>query len=120
MTQFDFAFAVVPAPRNHPCESRGPGEDPLAGALREFEEELGIDPSRLANASITDVLECGDARVPYTMFVLDVPDCLDDAKLSWENVSLYWWHADEVHSLRLHKGFARAWATIRRYSQPVR
>ena len=29
-----------------------PGEDPLAGALREFEEELGIDPARLANATI--------------------------------------------------------------------
>jgi 8-oxo-dGTP diphosphatase len=91
-----------------------PGEAPLEGALREFEEELGIDLARLARAEISDVVECGDERVPYTLFVLDVPDWFGDARLSWENTALYWWHAADIDTLLLHRGFARAWGVVRR------
>ena len=36
----------------------------------------------------------------------------DDARLSWENDELFWWHADDIDSLHLHGGFARAWARL--------
>lgn len=87
------------------------GEAPLAGAIREFHEELAVDVAGLG-ATIADVIECGDSAVPYTLFVLDVPTWFDDAELSWENDQLCWWHADEIGALALHAGFARAWATL--------
>ncbi len=93
-----------------------PGEVPLRGAMREFQEELAVDVTELIGATITNVLECGTKQVPYTMFVIDVAEWFDDAELSWENDKLYWWHAQEIDSLRLHAGFARAWTAL---STPV-
>lgn len=80
------------------------GEAAFAGAVREFGEELSIDAERLG-ATIAGVIECGTRRVPYTLFILDVPCCFDDAQLSWENDALYGWHAAEVGRLPLHKVF---------------
>lgn len=89
-----------------------PGEAPLAGAIREFREEVAIDVAGLIGATIADVIKCGDSAVPYAMFVLDVPVCFDDAELSWENDELYWFHSGEVDGLHLHPGFALAWTTL--------
>lgn len=88
------------------------GEDALAGALREFDEELAVGAARLVGSTIAAVIDCGDEQVPYTLFVLDVPLCFDDADLSWENDDLVWFRADAVPTLNLHRGFARAWATL--------
>ncbi len=89
-----------------------PGEAAIRGAMREFQEELAVDVTELAGAEIADVLECGTERVPYTLFVLDVASWFDNAELSWENDELYWWHADDIATLTLHAGFARAWAEL--------
>jgi len=94
-----------------------PGEAALAGAIREFEEEVAVDSARLADATITDVIECGTDRIPYTLYVVQVLTWFEDAELSWENVALCWWPADEVDSLPLHGGFARAWTTLRLLGQ---
>lgn len=88
------------------------GEDPLAGALREFTEELDLPVSRLAGATLATTIQSGDEWVPYTLFVLDVPVAFDDARLQWEHDDLAWFHADDVHTLDLHRGFARAWVTL--------
>lgn len=88
------------------------GEDPLAGALREFTEELGLPVARLTGATLATSIQSGDAEVPYTLFVLDVPVAFNDASLQWEHDDLAWWHADDVHTLPLHRGFARAWDTL--------
>lgn len=90
-----------------------PGETPLVGAQRECLEEIGIDVAWLTGVSISHVLECGDPAVPYTLFVIDVVTCFNNAELSWENDELYWWHADEIKALPLHPGFARAWDKLR-------
>jgi hypothetical protein len=73
---------------------------------------VAIDVTELNGATIADVLECGTEQVPYTMFVIEVADWFDDAQLSWENDKLYWWHFEEIASLRLHAGFARAWTAL--------
>lgn len=88
------------------------GQDPLAGAIREFHEEVGIDLTGIPDAEITEVVDCGTRLVPYTMFVVNTTERFGDVELSWENVALCWWHQDEVDSLQLHEGFARAWAFL--------
>lgn len=89
-----------------------PGESPLVGAVREFHEEVGVDLTRLDPGTIAEVVECGTQRVPYTLFIVDVATRFHDAELSWENDELAWWHADDVGTLCLHEGFARAWAVL--------
>lgn len=94
-----------------------PDETPLAGALREFYEELDVEVAAIAGGRVTAEVQCGDERVPYTLFVVDVPVCFDDADLSWEHDDLAWFPTLEVDDLavrdRLHRGFARAWLTIK-------
>jgi 8-oxo-dGTP pyrophosphatase MutT (NUDIX family) len=90
------------------------GETPLVGAAREFHEELGIPVANLAGARIATVLECGTPERPYTLFVLDVPVCFDDAVLGWENDDVAWWRTPDVATLDLHPKFALAWATLNR------
>jgi 8-oxo-dGTP diphosphatase len=88
------------------------GEHPLVGALREFDEELSVPAAELVGGRIAQVIDCGTDRVPYTLFVVDVPRRFDDAVLGWENDDLYWFHESEVPTLDLHAGFARAWAQV--------
>ena len=88
------------------------GEHPLVGALRELHEECEIPTAGLAGARIAQGLQPGNDRVPYTLVVIDVPNLIDDARLGWENDDLAWFPADEVASLELHTGFARAWPEI--------
>lgn len=91
-----------------------PGEAALAGALREFHEELGIDVTALVGGTIVAVIDdCGTPLKPYTLFVIDVPKAFDDAVLGWENDDLAWFHPDDVATLNLHDKFAGAWATLR-------
>lgn len=90
------------------------GEDALAGAIREFAEETSIPAARLTAGRLVASIECGTDRVPYTLFVVDVPVAFDDAVLSWENTDLAWWHVDDVPTLEVHDGFARAWSEVPR------
>jgi 8-oxo-dGTP pyrophosphatase MutT (NUDIX family) len=92
--------------------SLDPGEHPLAGALREFHEELAVPAHRLTGARIAAVVDCGTPDRPYTLYVLDVVAPFDDARLSWENTDLFWVHSDDVCTYDLHPGFARAWAKL--------
>lgn len=88
------------------------GEEPLTGALREFHEETLLPVAALVGATISAVLDCGDAAKPYTMFVLDVPRYFDGMDCGWEHDDLAWWHTDDVADQRLHPKFAAAWAEL--------
>lgn len=87
-------------------------EHPLSGALREFTEEVGLPPQVLRGATIARVVEAGSDEVPYTLFVLDVPTCFDNAVLSWEHTDLQWFLADGVTDLDLHPAFRAEWDAL--------
>lgn len=90
-----------------------PGEHPLAGAMREFDEELSIRAADLVGSTIVAVVDdCGTDERPYTLFVIDVPAAFDNGILQWEHTDAAWWPTDEVAALSLHRGFARAWSTL--------
>lgn len=89
-----------------------PGEHPLVGALRELHEECSVPAAQLVGSRIAQVIDCGTEKVPYTLFLIDVPAMIDDAVLGWENDDLAWFPAEEVPTLDLHAGFARAWTQI--------
>lgn len=97
----------------NPGGSLKPHESSYVGAVREFEEEVGIEFARLDGATLSHSIDCGDERVPYTLFVVDVPVWFNDVRPSWEHTALVWWHADEVGGLSLHPGFRRAWDALR-------
>lgn len=90
------------------------GELPLVAAFREFHEETRIPANRLLGGQLTAIVDdCGTETRPYTLYVLEVPEAFDDARLGWENDDLAWWSAADVDSLALHPGFARAWDSLR-------
>ena len=89
-----------------------PDEAPLAGAAREFTEEVGLPVTALGPAGIAAAVSCGTESTPYTLFVVDVTVCIDDAVLGWENDDLCWWRVEDVAGLRLHAGFRRAWEVL--------
>lgn len=88
------------------------GEGALVGALREFTEELRLPATVLRGSTIAKVIEVEHDRVPYTLFVLDVPVAFDNADLSWEHTDLAWHHVDTVADLRLHHGFRAEWEAL--------
>lgn len=90
-----------------------PWETAIVGAQREFLEETAIDVAWLTGVTIAQELKCGTSAVPYTLFVVDVPNWIENFRLSSENDELCWWHADAIADLPLHEGFALAWAALR-------
>lgn len=91
-----------------------PGEDPLAGALREFSEEAAVPAHALVGANITAAIDCGTDLVPYTLFVLRVPSTLFDLPiaLQWEHDDVAWIRDDLLPDLDLHHGLTRAFTHL--------
>jgi 8-oxo-dGTP diphosphatase len=88
-------------------------EDPLAGALRELDEEVGLAAADLTGCRITGTHSTGTPAIPYTLFVLDTPRLFVDLLVSWEHDDVAWWHGGDVPSLPLHRRLASAWPSIR-------
>jgi 8-oxo-dGTP pyrophosphatase MutT (NUDIX family) len=91
-----------------------PGEHPLAGALREFDEEAAVGAAALVGCTVAAVIDSGTPEVPYTLFVLDAPPHLLDVEvaLQWEHDDVAWFRADAISDLHLHHGFRRAWVAL--------
>lgn len=91
-----------------------PGETELAAAFREMYEETGLPAARLQGATIAQVVESRDGAVNYTLFVLEVPDWIENLELTWENDDAAWCNEAEVDALPLHPGFAATWKVLPR------
>jgi len=85
------------------------GEDPLTGALREAEEELGLVPGgwELVRSHVFD-----PGRWTYTTFVLELPEPFEPHGLGWETTATIWTTAEQALDLRLHPGLRRVWPML--------
>ena len=86
------------------------GEAPLAGALREAQEEAGI-PDGAVRARFASVLDLGIWS--YTTVVADVIDPFEPVISDPESLALEWVPVDEVDQRPLHPGFGSAWPMLR-------
>jgi 8-oxo-dGTP pyrophosphatase MutT (NUDIX family) len=81
------------------------GEEPLAGALREFVEEIGVPLDQFA---VADVYEDDHGGWSYTTIVIDVPERFAPPdSFSWETAEARWVSAEELHQLELFDAFKK-------------
>jgi 8-oxo-dGTP diphosphatase len=93
-----------------PGGARHLGESSLAGALREAEEETGIDAGALRPRFAVRL----DLDVwTYTTVVVAAPSELPVAVTDRESTALEWVPFDRVTDRELHPGFAAAWPRLR-------
>lgn len=87
-----------------------PDEDAVAGAMREANEEAGVDPS-LLRVMFSTVLDRGVWA--YTTVVAEAETEFEPVIGDAESVALAWVSVDDVDRLPLHPGFAAAWPALR-------
>jgi 8-oxo-dGTP diphosphatase len=81
------------------------GETPLEGALREFDEEIGV-PLRSHAFDIVETHEDDHGGWSYWTLVVDVPERFDPpAALTWETSEVRWVDASELGALELFGAF---------------
>lgn len=86
------------------------GEAPVAGALREAQEEAGV-PDGAVVPRAEHVLDLDVWR--YTTVIADVADPFEPVISDPESLELAWVPVDEVGRLELHPGFKAAWPQLR-------
>ena len=87
------------------------GETPLEGALREFDEEIGVALHE-REFEIAEVHEDDHGGWSYWTLVVDVPEPFDPpATLTWETSEVRWVRASELATLELFGAFR---ATLQR------
>ena len=81
------------------------GETPLEGALREFDEEIGV-PLHERQFEIAEVHEDDHGGWSYWTLVVDVPEPFDPpATLTWETSEVRWVRSSELATLELFGAF---------------
>ncbi|MDT4911979.1 MAG: 8-oxo-dGTP diphosphatase [Pseudonocardiales bacterium] len=93
-----------------PGGARDSHEDPITAALREADEEMALDPC--AVAPYTEWVD-DHGGWTYTTIVARTGAGLSLSPANAESTAIRWWRIDEVAALRLHRGFAAAWPTLR-------
>lgn len=88
-----------------------PGEDPVAGALRESAEEAGVDPAGV-RVDGSHVLDHGVWR--YTTVVGWVSGPQHPRPTDRESLEIAWVGVSAVPELPLLPAFAAAWPSLRR------
>ncbi len=93
-----------------PGGARDSHEDPITAALREATEETSLDPS-----TVTPLQELVDEHGgwSYTTIVARTDGDTVVAPVNAESTAVTWWAIDDVPGLRLHRGFAATWPTLR-------
>lgn len=86
------------------------GEEAIAGALREADEEAGV-PSDLVTVLFTEVFDLGFWS--YTTVVVESSEVFEPVMGDAESEALAWIALDQVESLELHPGFASSWPNLR-------
>lgn len=87
------------------------GEAPLAGALREAEEEAAVPP-RSVRPRHAWTVDHGTWR--YTTIIADATGPIDARDVDGEGLEVRWVPVAEVEQAALHSGFAAAWPHVRR------
>lgn len=82
------------------------GETPLAGALREAEEEVGRAPT--GHHQIGEHVFAPAVDWTYTTVVVEVPQRFG-ASMNFETDAVEWVPVEHVECRALHPGFAAAW-----------
>jgi len=85
------------------------GESAVDGALREANEEAGVDAA-LVRVLFTSILDLGFWR--YTTVVTEASAHFEPVIGDAESEALAWVAVDEVKNLELHPGFAAAWPEL--------
>jgi len=93
-----------------PGGARMPGESPQDAALREAEEEAGIDPASVRLRE-SQALDHGDWS--YTTVIADEVGAVHPTVTDAESMELRWVPVDEVPDLPLLPAFAAAWPRLR-------
>lgn len=93
-----------------PGGALAPGEDPVAGAVREAVEEAGLDPGAL-EVLATLVLDHVDWA--YTTVVARAIGPQNPRPTDPESEAVAWVALDVVTGLPLHTAFAAAWPRLR-------
>jgi 8-oxo-dGTP pyrophosphatase MutT (NUDIX family) len=80
------------------------GETPLAAALREFVEEIGVE---LADHAVDSVHESDHGGWSYWTVIVDVPERFPlPTSLQWETSDVRWVHRGELADFELFDAFA--------------
>lgn len=93
-----------------PGGARKQGEDATAGALREAQEEAGVDAS-LVRELFSTVLDLG--YWTYTTVVVEAIERFAPVIGDAESLELRWVAVADVEGMPLHPGFASSWPALR-------
>lgn len=93
-----------------PGGARDSHEEPITAALREAAEETSLDLE-----AITPFGEWVDDHGgwSYITILARAAGPLEVVPTNFESAAIRWWRFDEVATLKLHRGFAGAWPTLR-------
>ena len=95
-----------------PGGARNLGESARDAALREAAEESDLDLESLPAGSDDSYVD-DHGGWTYTTVVLRAPSAPPVAVRGAESTELRWVHADRLHDLELHPGFAGTWPRVR-------
>ncbi len=99
-----------------PGGARDSHEDAVTAAVREAQEECGLDAARIAVRA--DLRTAGDAATwTYTTVVADT-DAPQETTANRESLELSWVPERDVAGMPLHHAFAEAWPALR--TRPLR
>jgi len=94
-----------------PGGARDSHEDVVTAALREAEEEVGVEPGHVDVVGTVVGADHGDWRYTYVIGWAD--DAVRARARSDESDEVRWVPLDEVEELRLHPALAAAWPELR-------
>ncbi|MGX7679884.1 NUDIX hydrolase [Jatrophihabitans sp. DSM 45814] len=100
-----------------PGGARDAGETPVQAALREANEEAGLDPDDIEPIGLY-IADHGTWS--YTTVVARPRRPIYPMAVNAESVSVEWVPTAEVDTLLLHGGFASAWPQLQQVPDPVR
>lgn len=93
-----------------PGGALAPGEDPVAGGVREAVEEAGLDPAAL---TVVDTWVMDHVDWAYTTAIALVTGPQHPRPTDPESEAIAWVDADAVTDLPLHSAFADAWPHLK-------
>jgi ADP-ribose pyrophosphatase YjhB (NUDIX family) len=86
------------------------GETPLDGALREFDEEIGV---ALVDHVVADVHESDHGGWSYWTVIVDVKERFPEpTRLHWETADVRWVRRDELNEFELFDAFEETLARL--------
>ncbi len=88
------------------------GETDAECALREAEEELGIEPSAVVVTRTVPGVDHGVWRYTYVVATLAPISPRITLRLNWETDAVMWLSPDQVDSLTLHPDLRDTWPSL--------